>query len=283
MDHPRLRIGRVYLKDPNTFRRVYDMSYLHWMGGKRRSHGQMTGAKIALSETVQEREGLLQCLTSLDAAYLGDGHPAVDYAKAIYRAMMRKDPRQPVPPGALMKTLAGLPAVTTAYMSRALKIQKLVRSFTIEALLEPVPDPNNRVTLLHERDQLGMNRVHLSWRIGDLERQTHKRLVQLIKAQVEERGIGHVRFDEAAWDNRWENSVLHTWHHMGTTRMHQNARLGVVDENCRIHGLKNLYIGGSSVFPTGSGRAPTLTIVALALRLAEHLAATARQSPSLVG
>jgi choline dehydrogenase-like flavoprotein len=225
---------------------------------------------------------LLQCLTSLDASYLGDDHPAVDYAKAIYRALMRKDPRQPVPPGALAKTLAGLPAVATAYLSRALRIQGLVRSFTLEALLEPVPDPNNRVTLLHERDQLGMNRVHLSWRIGDLERQTHRRLVKLIKAQVENCGIGHVKFDEAAWDSQWESAVLHTWHHMGTTRMHQSVRLGVVDENCRVHGLKNLYISGSSVFPTGSGRAPTLTIVALALRLAEHLAAIAKRSPSLV-
>jgi choline dehydrogenase-like flavoprotein len=58
---------------------------------------------------------------------------------------------------------------------------------------------------------------------------------------------------------------------MGTTRMHRDPALGVVDENCRVHSVANLYIAGSSVFPTGGASNPTLTIVALALRLAAHL------------
>jgi choline dehydrogenase-like flavoprotein len=58
---------------------------------------------------------------------------------------------------------------------------------------------------------------------------------------------------------------------MGTTRMHREERQGVVNENCRVHGIPNLFIAGSSVFPTGSFANPTLTIVALALRLADHL------------
>jgi len=60
-------------------------------------------------------------------------------------------------------------------------------------------------------------------------------------------------------------------HHMGTTRMHDDPRQGVVDSDCRVQGVSNLYVAGSSVFPTGGYANPTLTIVALALRLAEHL------------
>jgi choline dehydrogenase-like flavoprotein len=60
-------------------------------------------------------------------------------------------------------------------------------------------------------------------------------------------------------------------HHIGTTRMHADPKQGVVDPDCRIHGLANLYVAGSSVFPTSGYANPTLTIVALALRLADHL------------
>jgi choline dehydrogenase-like flavoprotein len=62
-----------------------------------------------------------------------------------------------------------------------------------------------------------------------------------------------------------------SWHHMGTTRMADDPRRGVVDVACRVHGIRNLYVAGSSVFPTSGFASPTLTIVALALRLADHL------------
>jgi len=60
-------------------------------------------------------------------------------------------------------------------------------------------------------------------------------------------------------------------HHIGTTRMHPDPKQGVVDQNCRVHGISNLHVAGSSVFPTSGHANPTLTIVALALRLADHL------------
>jgi choline dehydrogenase-like flavoprotein len=60
---------------------------------------------------------------------------------------------------------------------------------------------------------------------------------------------------------------------MGTTRMHADPRQGVVDADCRVHGVGNLFVAGSSVFPTGGSANPTLTIIALALRLADHLQA----------
>ena len=58
---------------------------------------------------------------------------------------------------------------------------------------------------------------------------------------------------------------------MGTTRMSRDPRTGVTDPDCRVHGLANLYLAGSSVFPTAGHANPTPTLIALALRLAEHL------------
>ena len=69
-------------------------------------------------------------------------------------------------------------------------------------------------------------------------------------------------------------AVFGNWHHLGTTRMHHDAAHGVVDENCRVHEMTNLYIAGGSVFPTGGYANPSLTIVALSLRLADHLRST---------
>ena len=65
-------------------------------------------------------------------------------------------------------------------------------------------------------------------------------------------------------------------HHIGTTRMASSPSQGVVDENCKVHGLNNLYIASSSVFPTSSYANPTLTIVAMAIRLADYLKVVSR-------
>ena len=85
------------------------------------------------------------------------------------------------------------------------------------------------------------------------------------------------------WDDpkRISESALPrgAYHHMGTTRMHENPKLGVTDGNCRVHGTRNLYVTGSSVFPTCGYANPTLTIVAMAFRMADHLGSELKQSP----
>jgi choline dehydrogenase-like flavoprotein len=80
-----------------------------------------------------------------------------------------------------------------------------------------------------------------------------------------------VQLSDFMLDKSQDIPVAHHAHHMGTTRMSSDPRHGVVDENCRVHGVANLYVGGASVFPTGGGTNPTLTIVLLSLRLGKHL------------
>ena len=84
-------------------------------------------------------------------------------------------------------------------------------------------------------------------------------------------GLGRVREIPDDGDSGWPPGVRGAWHQMGTTRMSQDPKKGVVDANCQIHGISNLFVSGSSVFPTSGCSSPTLTIVALSIRLADHL------------
>jgi choline dehydrogenase-like flavoprotein len=138
---------------------------------------------------------------------------------------------------------------------------------------EQCPNPDSRVTLSNERDALGMPKVRLDWRLNDLDRYTMRRTGEILRDDLCRAGIVETARDvlDDAEAPRWN------WHHIGTTRMHEDPRRGVVDADCRVHGLDNLYVAGSSVFPTAGNHTPTLTIIALACRTADHLHAVLRR------
>lgn len=140
--------------------------------------------------------------------------------------------------------------------------------------MEQPPNRDSRVTLGDERDELGLPRVRLDWEIGDLARDAFKRSARLMAQEIGRAGVGRVKMIVTDPHTGWptiDSGLRGAWHQMGTTRMHPDPALGVVDADCRLHGFENFYIGGSSVFPTGGYTNPTLTIVALAVRLADHL------------
>jgi choline dehydrogenase-like flavoprotein len=139
--------------------------------------------------------------------------------------------------------------------------------------IEPAPNPDSRVMLVRERDELGMQRVALDWRLSDVDRRNVRRTLEIFGAEVGAAGIGRVRILYDEDESGWPADLNGGQHHMGTTRMSNDPKQGVVDTNCRVHGLSNLFVAGSSVFPTASGATPTLMLVALALRLADHLKA----------
>ncbi len=133
------------------------------------------------------------------------------------------------------------------------------------------PDPESRVTLIGAVDALGMRRVKLHWRLpGDFVgnmRRAHEILAQ----EMGRADLGRLRFHPALAGDDSTIDIQNAHHEMGTTRMHNDPKQGVVDADCRVHGIANLFIAGSSVFPTYSFDNPTMTIVALALRLSDHL------------
>jgi choline dehydrogenase-like flavoprotein len=137
--------------------------------------------------------------------------------------------------------------------------------------MEAAPNPDSRVTLVRERDALGMRRVKLDWRLSEIDKRSAVRAVEIVGAELGRAGLGRLRVDVSERESGWPDDIAGGWHHMGTTRMSDDPRRGVVDRNCRVYGLSNLFVAGSSVFPTAGSGTPTLTLVALALRLADHL------------
>jgi len=147
---------------------------------------------------------------------------------------------------------------------------------------EQSPNPMSRVTLGDELDELGQRRIRLDWRLTDLDYQSIRRTQEITAAEIGKSNLGRMKILNPEETNVWEDpdhiselvQPTGAFHHIGTTRMHKNPKYGVVDENCRVHGTKNLYIAGSSVFPTSGYTNPTLTIVAMAYRMADHLGST---------
>ncbi|MEM7503653.1 MAG: GMC family oxidoreductase [Pseudomonadota bacterium] len=138
---------------------------------------------------------------------------------------------------------------------------------------EVVPNPDSRITLTEERDALGMQRVKVDWRLTDVDRRSIRRGLEILGEEIGREGIGRLKFADWVLEDGFEVPGVGSYHHIGTTRMGGDARNSVIDPDCRIHGMDNLYVAGSSVFPTSSSANPTLTIAALALRLADHLKA----------
>lgn len=146
-----------------------------------------------------------------------------------------------------------------------------VHLLKIEAMLAQRPSPDNRIRLLKEKDRLGFRRAALQWSWSRPEVDSYWRSVAFMKSQMEEARAGAVIEPQALGAGRVPRAGT-GWHQMGGTRMSSCPKLGSVDADCRLHGIENLYVTGSSVFSSSIGYAnPTLTVVALALRLGTHL------------
>ena len=136
-------------------------------------------------------------------------------------------------------------------------------------MTEQVPNPKSRVSLDDKCDSLGLRRAKLNWQLSDIDIISTVRVQKIIDEELRRAGLGrlYVQMNGAS-----PPPGLHGgYHHMGTTRMHVDPKRGVVDENCRVHGLSNLFVLGPSVFPTGGYANPVLTLVALSVRLADHI------------
>ena len=139
----------------------------------------------------------------------------------------------------------------------------------VRVSFEPAPNPDSRVTLNDTRDALGLRRVDLDWQFTDVDERTALWTVDAFGRFLGANGLG--RFRRMPQDDLFHNIVGGTRHHMGTTRMSDTPQTGVVNKDCRVHGVDNLFVAGSSVFTTAGRGTPTLLIMALAMRLSDKL------------
>ncbi len=244
-DHPHAhRSGKLAFTDPRVTRKRAALSMYGGSKPDPLAENRRTRGVFCLSDATQENEGLLQCsvqLKSFGKQKVDELDGAVcDTAYALDRG--RDDATD------------GAPKTHTS--------EVFVRS-------EQAPNPLSRVTLDDERDSLGMRRVKLNWVLNDLDRKTLDRALHIFGDEMGISGLGRLRVTvdpEKPWRKTRGGA-----HHIGTTRMHEDPARGVCDAWGRVHGVDNLFVAGSSLYPTVGFANPTYTITALALRLADRL------------
>jgi choline dehydrogenase-like flavoprotein len=273
MDHMQLRLGHARFSETWKNNKLYDQGF-NYHNSPISAHGVCVAAQLMLSPAALTREGLLNSQVCFESIFRYDASAATE---ALIRLKRRTQQREAPGRGSAARDLLTLlfhPIDGAGFAaSRLFQLPSLVRDTRLYAIVESNPDPESRITLSDKRDRLGMNRVRVCWRLGSLVKRTIDRTCALIAQELSRQGVADISLGPPIEDGEWPDGVSDegTWHHMGTTRMHDSSKLGVVDRNCRVHGIENLYIAGSSVFPTVGANFPTMTIVALALRLADHI------------
>jgi len=278
MDHPRLQMGKFTMREPWRRNKLYDAMY-HYLNRAVRAHGTHFAAQLTLSPEVQRREQLLNARVWFVSIFPGEGTAAAEALKRMkFRLHGKVDPVHSFLGDLATISREPLNAINfvAARQLQPVGILKemhfqMIKDARLQMICEPLPDPESRITLAESRDALGMPRVRVNWRLGDDVKRTFDRTLALFAREVGDAGVADATLDAPLLGREWPAELEGTWHHMGTTRMHDSPTQGVVDRDGRIHGMANMYVAGSSVFPTAGANFPTITLVALALRLADHL------------
>jgi choline dehydrogenase-like flavoprotein len=288
-------LGRFYMCHfENTCARIVPRENPVAFRFERTSDGVYCRRQMRFTPTAQRVHHLLNMVFRLhfpsysDASHGSSVMSAIYLAKSAllpeYRAILQQNTDATFSPplrhiGNILRDLPGLARFAGDWLFRIrLAKRKLPYtlvpnadgSFPLEFNAEQTPHPSNRITLQEERDRHGVPRVHIAWRVGDQDARAVLRGFQLLRESLRHSGAGQLLFDDDLLAAQIARSVP-LGHHMGTARMAASPGKGVVDGNCAVFGLPNLYVASSAVFPTCSHANPTLTIVALAMRLAQHL------------
>jgi choline dehydrogenase-like flavoprotein len=156
-------------------------------------------------------------------------------------------------------------------------IKSRTNCYALNYIAEQVPDPESRIELTDQCDRFGMPRIRVAWRYTDSDTRTVQVAFRILAEEFARTGVGHLDFTDEEVEQTVRRDGAFDAHHIGSTRISDDPNSGVVDRSCRVHGVENLFIASSSVFPTCGHANPTLTIVALALRLAGHVRAAASE------
>jgi choline dehydrogenase-like flavoprotein len=273
MDHPRCALGWF---EPGRSAGIQDRFGGYSLDDENGRHLYFHG--LALSPELQRKEQLLNC-----AAFLSPVPSADDPWSAMKMLLGRADPNLTTAEleraGNSRKQIATvirhLPGLLNNVYRRIVKRRtSIVRAqeIVLSCWAEQAPDASSRVTLAERTDTLGMPLSRIDWRLGELERRSVQRFGELIGLELRRIGLPeHSPNTGLGKDVDWRSSFIDSAHPIGTTRMSDSSKQGVVDRNCQVHGVSGLYIAGSSVFPTSGHASPTLMIVALAIRLADWL------------
>lgn len=253
-DHPNAHSARLTAADPRALQGPYSLFY--------RRGGRRYLPKLALTPAVQRREKVLNCAANLEYEFGDEGMNAV---RRIYRRFRSHDGT--VVTRADLRAAAGaLPAAAAAAERRFVRGRSSLSrpaAIWVQVHCEQAPNRDSRVLLSRERDAVGLSRARVEWRLGALEERTAEVMTATLDRELRRLGLASSEPEPVSFGD--------SYHHLGTTRMAGDPADGVVDSDCQVHGVPGLYVSGGSVFPTSGFANPTLSIVALALRLGDHL------------
>lgn len=261
-DHPVIRTAQVLPRD----HRVLQDRYLALRDGTRRLF-----PKVRLAAAAQERHGLLDATAVFVHDFDDPGLAAA--RRLVLSARGRSRPEAPVR-DVLTALRSAPPVARTAFRRIVLGRATAERPSRVwlQLWLEQAPVADRRVELADDTDGFGLRRARVHWSCTDQELDTSRRMTRWIADDLSRLGVAEVRELPAMHDDdAWRASVTDAYHPAGTTRMSRSSGDGVVDPDLQVHGVDGLFVVGGSVFPTSGYANPTLTIVALALRLAGYL------------
>jgi choline dehydrogenase-like flavoprotein len=267
MEHPRFVAGIFLPSDPRLSLRFYKTHL---------EHGSFIKGYLRLPPDIQRSEKLADVLVRLDPVYdksvvkssESEGvHAVKTLAKQLQHAHIPEDFGKHV--GNIIGDIDGI--IASAYTWARFRGAYPLDHIKLTTRVEQAPNPESRVTLTTERDRLGLNRVQLDWRLSPIDIYSARRTLEIVGAELGRAGLGRLKIVLGDDDTLWPADTAGGFHHIGTTRMSDDAKQGVVDRNCQVQGISNLFIAGSSVFPTSGSGTPTLTLIALALRLTDYL------------
>ena len=263
MDHRRGEVGTF---DPERSADIRARFANYRYKGPHGSHSFIPG--LALSPTVQEAEGLLNC-----AVWVNEVRSPADPWDALKRlARARGEALSDLGivlsnPGLLARGLKTVAIDRRGLPHKAVRVE-------LQCIVEQTPNPDSRVTLGERSDRLGVPILRIDWRTSEQEQRTARRIAGLVVREFARLGWTCPVLEEWALEGSpMPMQMPHIAHPIGTTRMSRDPRRGVVDPDCQVHGVDGLYVAGSSTFPTGGHANPTQMIVALAVRLADRLKA----------
>ena len=238
--------------------------------------------KITLSEGTLRKERILNWVTSIHPSYrlsynhyMGHYEPGVSACRAIELSLKKGRLPENIK-NHIQDALSDTQSIfrfiyrkIKGKFKRDFSRSKHITVYRLNPMVEQAPNPESRVFLGTERDALGQARIKLNWQLTPLDTYTITRAQEILDEELRRAGLGHLVIETKK--DSIPKGIHGGWHHMGTTRMHSDPKYGVVDPNCRVHGISNLYIGGASTFPTSGYANPVLTTVALVIRLADHI------------
>lgn len=233
----------------------------------------MYTCKIEPTDRMQRRLGLLNCMAHIKFD-IPDALGLLE-ARQVLRALQRG--QMPIPSlDALWAMTKGSAELARLVFHRLVHARRAAPSRGAVYLLidiEQAPNPDSRITLTDSCDALGLPRARVDWRLTNLEQHTAQCFRDLLQAQWRAARLGELTLAGAMDFNAAEglSYARDIYHHMGTTRMSLGSGDGVVNTDLRCHDVDNLFVASSAVFPTSGIANPTFTILALTLRLAEHL------------